>query len=46
MDNSQWAEDHTERFGLIYAHFRNRKRTIKDTWLWFDRVAATNRLDW
>ena len=46
LDNFQWAEGHTERYGLIYTDFRNQKRTIKDSGLWFSRVAATNRLDW
>ena len=46
LDNFQWAEGHTERYGLIYTDFRNQKRTIKDSGQWFARVAATNRLDW
>ncbi len=46
LDNFQWGEGHTERYGLIYTDFRNQKRTIKDSGLWFSRVAATNRLDW
>ncbi|PIO98739.1 glycoside hydrolase family 1 protein [Pleomorphomonas carboxyditropha] len=46
LDNFQWAEGHTERYGLIHTDFRNQKRTIKDSGLWFSRVAATNRLDW
>lgn len=46
LDNFQWGEGHTERYGLIYTDFRNQKRTIKDSGRWFSRVAATNRLDW
>ncbi|MBS1183461.1 MAG: beta-galactosidase [Proteobacteria bacterium] len=46
LDNFQWAEGHTERYGLIHTDFRDQKRTIKDSGLWFSRVAATNRLDW
>lgn len=46
LDNFQWAEGHTERYGLIHTDFRSQKRTIKDSGLWFSRVAATNRLDW
>lgn len=45
LDNFQWAEGYTERDGLIYTDFCNRKRTIKDSGLWYGRVAATNRLD-
>ena len=46
LDNFQWAEGYTERYGLIHTDFRSQKRTIKDSGLWFGRVAATNRLDW
>jgi beta-glucosidase len=45
LDNFQWAEGYTERYGLIYTDFRNQKRTIKDSGLWYARVAASNRLD-
>lgn len=46
LDNFQWAEGHTERYGLIHTDFRNQKRRIKDSGLWLSQVAATNRLDW
>jgi len=45
LDNFQWAEGYTERYGLIYTDFRNQKRTIKDSGYWYGRVAASNRLD-
>ncbi len=45
LDNFQWAEGYTERYGLIYTDFRNQKRTIKDSGLWYGRVAGSNRLD-
>jgi beta-glucosidase len=45
LDNFQWAEGYTERYGLIYTDFRSQKRTIKDSGLWYSRVAASNRLD-
>lgn len=45
LDNFQWAEGHTERYGLIYIDFRTQKRMIKDSGLWYSQVAATNRLD-
>lgn len=38
--------DGAERYGLIHTDSRNQKRTIKNSGLWFGRVAATNRLDW
>lgn len=45
LDNFQWGEGYTERYGLIYTDFRSLKRTIKDSGLWYSRVAASNRLD-
>ncbi|HET6176399.1 MAG TPA: family 1 glycosylhydrolase [Candidatus Sulfotelmatobacter sp.] len=45
LDNFQWAEGYTERYGLVYTDFRSLKRTIKDSGLWYSRVAASNRLD-
>lgn len=45
LDNFQWAEGHTERYGLIYTDFRSQKRTIKDSGLWYGEVASSNRID-
>ena len=45
LDNFQWAEGYTERYGLIYTDFRSQKRTIKDSGYWYRRVASTNSLD-
>jgi beta-glucosidase len=45
LDNFEWANGYTERYGLTYVDFRSQKRTIKDSGLWYGRVAATNRLN-
>jgi beta-glucosidase len=45
LDNFQWTEGFTERYGLIYVDFRSLQRIIKDSGYWYSRVAATNRLD-
>jgi beta-glucosidase len=45
VDNFEWAEGFTQRYGFTYIDFRNLKRTIKDSGLWYGRVAAANRLD-
>jgi len=45
LDNFQWGEGFTERYGLIHTDFRSQKRTIKDSGYWYGRVAAANRLD-
>jgi beta-glucosidase len=45
VDNFEWADGYTQRYGLTYVDFRNQKRTVKDSGLWYGRVAATNRLE-
>jgi beta-glucosidase len=44
IDNFEWTNGHTERYGLIYVDYRDQKRTIKDSGLWYGKVADTNRL--
>lgn len=44
LDNFEWAEGYTQRFGLTYVDFRDQKRTVKDSGLWYGKVAASNRL--
>jgi beta-glucosidase len=45
LDNFEWAEGYSQRFGLTYVDFRDQKRTLKDSALWYARVAAAGRLD-
>ena len=43
--NFEWADGSSQRYGLTYVDFRDQKRTVKDSGLWYGRVAAANRLD-
>ena len=44
MDNFEWAEGYTQKFGLTYLDFRNQKRSIKDSGKWYGELAATGKL--
>ncbi len=44
MDNFEWAEGFTQRFGLIHVDFSSQKRTIKDSGRWYAQLAATGSL--
>ena len=43
--NFEWADGYSQRYGLTYVDFRDQKRTIRDSGLWYGQVAATNHID-
>lgn len=42
MDNYEWAQGYTHRFGLVYVDYRTQERIIKDSGYWYKEVIASN----
>lgn len=43
LDNFEWADGYSQRYGLTHVDFRDQTRTVKDSGLWYGRVAATGQ---
>ncbi len=42
IDNFEWAEGFSQRFGLAYVDYKTQNRAIKDSGKWYSQVAAEN----
>jgi len=41
MDNFDWSEGYSKRFGITHVNYETQERTIKDSGLWYrDQIAA------
>lgn len=45
LDNFEWLDGYTQRYGLTYVDFRNQKRTIKDSGHWYGKLAASGVME-
>jgi beta-glucosidase len=43
LDNFEWAEGYTKRFGLVHVDYETQTRTPKDSYHWYARVIARHR---
>jgi beta-glucosidase len=43
LDNFEWAEGYSKRFGLVYVDYPTQRRIPKDSYAWYRRVIAAQR---
>jgi len=45
MDNFEWAEGYTQRFGIVYVDFPTQKRIPKDSFYALKNIFQHNKVD-
>ncbi|MCT2537211.1 GH1 family beta-glucosidase [Aquibacillus koreensis] len=38
LDNFEWAEGYSKRFGLVHVNYRTLERTKKDSYYWYQKI--------
>jgi len=46
VDNFEWAEGFSQRFGLIHLDVPTQRRTIKKSGYWYRDLIKANRLEY
>lgn len=44
MDNFEWAEGYSKRFGMIHVDYETQQRTLKDSAYWYSHVIDANEI--
>src|SRR6185437_5963287 len=44
LDNFEWTDGYSQRYGLTWVDYRDQSRTIKDSGHWYGSVASQNRI--
>ena len=43
LDNFEWAEGYSKRFGLVHVDYATQRRTPKDSYGWYRDLIAAHR---
>ena len=43
MDNFEWAEGYSRRFGMVYVDYPSQRRVVKDSGRWYAELLALHR---
>ena len=44
LDNYEWAQGYTQRFGIVWVDFATQERILKDSAHWYREAIATRVL--
>ncbi|HEX3045806.1 MAG TPA: GH1 family beta-glucosidase [Bacillota bacterium] len=44
LDNFEWREGYSKRFGVVYVDFQTQQRIVKESGYWYSRVCQANAL--
>lgn len=45
LDNYEWAEGYSKRFGIVYVDYASQRRVLKDSALWFADFLSTHAIN-
>ncbi|MFH1760901.1 MAG: GH1 family beta-glucosidase [bacterium] len=45
MDNFEWAQGYSQRFGIVYIDYKTRERIIKESGHWYAKVIEVNGIE-